>query len=191
MFTGFARTLNGRLSTSVWLASRSRRHASASEPWSHNPPVTGVSICVASHNLSSTSGGHRRGSLGRASDAYTIQCRPSHRPGFLIRLSISLRKGALTLDAAILLGAGADGRLLWRLVVIVVHALCDCQARIGGIFRDAGFLNRGLRCLCRCAMMPRHPFVPSHPHPDPLPSRERGLPHHPAAPGISCVRGRV
>ena len=60
MFTGFARTLNGHplrmgdhkgrpyvLRVSVWLASRSRRHASASEHLRHNPTVAGLSICVA------------------------------------------------------------------------------------------------------------------------------------------------
>ena len=60
MFTGFARTLNGQtpgregdhkgrpyvLRVSVWFASRSRRHASASEHLRHNPTVAGLSICV-------------------------------------------------------------------------------------------------------------------------------------------------
>ena len=58
MFTGFARTLNGHplragdhkgrpyvLRVSVWLACRSRRHASASEHLRHNPTVAGLSIC--------------------------------------------------------------------------------------------------------------------------------------------------
>ena len=36
------------LRVSVWLASRSRRHASASEHLRHNPTVAGLSICVAS-----------------------------------------------------------------------------------------------------------------------------------------------
>ena len=59
MFTGFARTLNGQtlrrgdhkgrpcvFRVSVWLACRSRRHASASEHLRHNPTVAGLSICV-------------------------------------------------------------------------------------------------------------------------------------------------
>ena len=35
-------------SSVVWLACRSRRHASASEHLRHNPTVAGLSICVAS-----------------------------------------------------------------------------------------------------------------------------------------------
>ncbi len=146
---GFARTLNGQtpgregdqksrpyvLRVSVWLAGRSRLPAPHPSPGATSPQWPGCRWpdCRSAlrPNLSSTSGGHRRGPLGQASDAYTILCRPSRRPGFNIRLSISLVKGAHTLDATILLGAGADGRLLWRLVVIVVHALRECQARIG------------------------------------------------------------
>ena len=59
--------------------------------------------------------------------------------GLHIRLSISLVKGALTLGAAILLGASADALRLWRIVVYVVHELRVCRARFRGIF--AGFCS--------------------------------------------------
>ncbi len=146
---GFARTLNGQtpgregdhkgrpyvLRVSVSVAGRSRLPAPHPSPGATSPQWPGCRSALRP-NLSSTSGGHRCGPFGQASDAYTILCCPFRRPGFNIRLSISLRKGALALDAAILLGAGADGRRRWRLVVNVVYALWICQARIGGNFRD-------------------------------------------------------
>ena len=81
--------------------------------------------------------------FGQASDAYTIHV--SSLPQTVVSLfdcRYPCVKGALTLDAAILLGAGADGRRRWRLVVIVVHMLWDVK----WVFRVIGNIYR-VRCL--------------------------------------------
>ena len=138
------------LRVSVWLACRSRRHASASEHLRHNPTVAGLSICVASQPILNFWRAPSRTVWAGAGlkPALPRSCviPPADR-GFIIRLSISLVKGALTLDAAILLCAGADARRRWRLVVIVVHALWDVKRGLGGfgdVF-DGCCLNLRLR----------------------------------------------
>ena len=85
-------------------------------------------------NLSSTSGGHRRGPFGHGL--------PKPAPAAIHVLSLPQTgvslfgcrypcvKGALTLDAAILLGAGADALRRWRLVVIMIHALRDVKRQM-------------------------------------------------------------
>ena len=93
-------------------------------------------------------------------------------------------KGALALDAAILLGAGADARRRWRLVVIVVHALRNVKRGMADFWE---ILSRSLSepqipqiPQMGCDAPP--PFCRLAPHPrfkpgagsDPLPSRERG-----------------
>ena len=204
MFTGFARTLNGRplrmgdhkgrpcvLRVSVWLACRSRRHASASEHLRHNPTVAGLSICVGRVvdlrcvlTYPQLLAGTVADRVGRGGFE-TCPCRDP--VSSLPQTGVSLfdcrypcEKGALTLDAAILLCAGADARRRWRLVVIMVLTFRNCQARVGGIFVVVG-LEDGL-------WRTRGPF---HPHPrfkpgagsSPLPSREMGRSFHPPSPG--------
>ena len=90
-------------------------------------------------NLSSTSGGHRRGSLGQGIPCPSLRCLRDpvlslpQTGVFIMCVSISLRERCAYSRRGDVLGAGADGRRLWRLVVRLEHALRIYQAR-GGVF---------------------------------------------------------
>ena len=137
----------GRECPSVWLASRSRLPAPHPSPGVTIPQWPGCRSALRS-NLSSTSGGHRRGSLGQASDAYTIHVSSLPQTGVsLFDCRYPCVKGALALDAAILLGAGADGRLLLALGCYCGTCVVALSSAVGEIRRNilTGVVARCLR----------------------------------------------